>query len=152
MKRYIAMLTCCTFFASLLPANVWARKLPPANFGDMYSMASKGDLGALLAASHRGLDLDAVNKDGDAGVCVAVKRGDFMAYNTFIKAGAMPHPPCVNLISKSKYDSFMSSSNAIKYSEYPTSFVPRESSDWGIVGAVVLGVAGMFWVVTNSGK
>ena len=150
MKRCVALVVCLSFCFSLMPHNLYARKLPPANFGDMYSMAASGNLGGLLAAHSRGLDLDARDRNGDAGVCVAIKRGDYLAYNTFIKAGASHHPPCLNEISRSRYESFISSPNAIKYSEYPTSFTPRESNDYTIMAASILGALGLFWLVTNA--
>jgi len=150
MKRSIALLTCCSFWLSLAPVDVCARKIPPANFGDMYNLASAGKLGSLLAAAHRGLDLDAPDNNGDSGVCVAIKNGDYMAYNTFIKAGASYHPTCINYISSSQYRSFLSSPLAVKYSEYPSSFVPRESNDYAIMAAGILGATGLFFLVKSS--
>ncbi|MBR1649168.1 MAG: hypothetical protein IJ689_07760 [Alphaproteobacteria bacterium] len=151
MKRFIAILTCVGFIWGMGVSSAQAtQKLPPADFNDMYSTAARGDLGSLLAASHRGLDLNAPNKEGDAGICVAIKRGDYMAYNTFIKAGAMQHPRCVNFLAQSEYNSFVSSPRAVKYSQYPTSFKPRESSDWLTAGGVLALIAGLAWVVTSS--
>ncbi len=150
MRRFVSSVVCVSMLLSSLPVNVWARKLPPADFGQMYSVAARGDLGALLAASERGLDLDAPNSSGDSGICVAIKHGDIMAYNTFIKAGASVHPMCVNYLDRRRYESFLAMPNVVKYSDYPTSFVPRENYDYYIVGAVGALVAGIAWVVMNA--
>ncbi len=132
LALWMIFLSCLIFFSG----NVWARKLPPADFEEMYNVAASGDLGALMAASRRGLDLDARNKDGDTGLCMAVKRGNYLAYNTFIKAGAHNHPPCVNRMPAAQYQKFIDSSHSIKYSQYPRSFAPRESDDWSIIAVI----------------
>lgn len=152
MRKFITYLTIIAFcFACVSPAFAATRKLSPADFNYMYKIASDGDLASLMAASRRGLNLDATNKNGDSGVCVAIKKGDYKAYNTFIKAGAHEHPRCLNYISKSKLESFMESSNSVKYSEYPTSFQPRnQSSDWIVVGAVVGLVGFVVWLIKNA--
>jgi len=150
MKRFALWTMLFSFCLTLLPADVWARKLPPADFEEMYRVAASGNLGSLMAASSRGLDLDARNSDGDTGLCVAIKRGDFLAYNTFIKAGAHNRPPCVNRIAAAQYDSFMDSPSAIKYSRYPGSFTPRENHDWLIAGAVAAMAVAVGYVVKSA--
>ena len=152
MRRYLTLLVLVAFIMSLVPFQAMARRLQPADFEDMYDLASDGNLGALMAATSRGLDIDALNSDGDAGICVAVKRGDYMAYNTFIKAGALAHHPCINNINKSRYASFMSSSRAVKYSEYPTSFIPRESGDLATILSLIGTVIGLGWIVSTAGS
>ncbi len=74
--------------------EAYMRPLPPDDFGSMYRMAARGDVVSLHEAVSRGLNIDAVNADGDTGVCVAVKRRDAKAYNTFRAAGASGTPPC----------------------------------------------------------
>ncbi len=150
MRRIISSVVCCSLVMSLLPMNAFARKLPPADFGQMYGLAASGNLGSLLSAAERGLDLDAPDRSGDSGICVAIKHGDVMAYNTFIKAGASVHPMCVNYLDRGRYESFMSMPNVIKYSDYPTSFVPRENYDYYVVGAFGALLAGITWVVMNA--
>jgi hypothetical protein len=150
MKRAISSVVCWSLVSSLMPMDVWARKLPPADFGQMYSLASSGNLGSLMAAASRGLDLDAPNEDGDSGICVAIKRHDIKAYNTFIKAGASVHPMCVNYMDTAKYKRFMASSSVVKYSDYPTSFQPRENYDWAIVGVATAVTLGVGWVIMNA--
>ena len=82
MKRFVVWTMFLSYCLLMLPAEVLARRLPPADFEQMYRVAASGDLGALMAASSRGLDLNAKNSDGDTGVCAAIKRNDYMAYNT----------------------------------------------------------------------
>ena len=150
MKNIVTSVVCCSLVLSSLPMSAFARKLPPADFGQMYSLASSGNLGSLLSAAGRGLDLDAPNQDGDSGVCVAIKKNDVKAYNTFVKAGASVHPMCVNYLDRSKYESFMTSSNVVKYSDYPTSFQPRENYDWAVVGVMTAVTLGVGWVIMNA--
>lgn len=152
MKSFVLWTMLCAFCLTLFPANVMARKLPPADFEEMYRVAASGNLGSLMAASSRGLDLDARNPDGDTGLCMAVRRGNFLAYNTFIKAGAHNHPPCVNRIPSAQYKRFMDSPNSIKYSRYPGSFEVRESHDWEIVGAFAAAAGAFIYVVVESIK
>lgn len=147
IRQVVLRIMFFSFCLTLFPADVWARKLPPADFGEMYRVAASGNLGSLMAASSRGLDLDARNSDGDTGLCVAIRRGDFLAYNTFIKAGAHNHPPCVNRISSAQYKSFMESPNSIKYSRYPGSFTPRESDDWFVAAGFTAIAAGIVAVI-----
>ncbi len=152
MKRFVIWTMFLSYCLLMLPAEVLARRLPPADFEQMYRVAASGDLGALMAASSRGLDLNAKNSNGDTGVCAAIKRNDYMAYNTFIKAGAFSKPGCISLISASRYNDFMASPHAIEYSRYPRSFIPRENQDWIIVGATSGLVAGLVWLISEATK
>ncbi|MBP3545726.1 MAG: hypothetical protein J6K16_01165 [Alphaproteobacteria bacterium] len=154
MRKFITYITMIAFYlACISPAFAATNKLSPADFNYMYKIAADGDLASLMAASRRGLNLDALNRNGDTGVCVAIKKGDYKAYNTFIKAGAHEHPRCLNYISKSKLKSFMESSNSIKYSEYPTSFEPRDQSvDWWIVGGFLFLTGFIGWLIVNATK
>ena len=87
--------------------EAYMRPLPPDDFGSMYRMAARGDVVSLHEAVSRGLNIDAVNADGDTGVCVAVKRRDAKAYNTFRAVGASGSPHCRWNISH--WDSFINS-------------------------------------------
>ena len=76
------------FFAAvfwLLPDT--AKAVSSRTFDSMYAAAARGDVPALREAMHRGLRIDAVNRSGDTGVCAAVKRQDYRAYNAFVQAG-----------------------------------------------------------------
>ena len=151
MRKFITYLTIIAFCFSCVSPALAAKKLSPADFNYMYGLAADGDLASLMAAANRGLDLNAQNKNGDSGVCIAIKKNDYKAYNTFIKAGAHEHPRCLNFISKSKVESFMESSNTIKYSEYPTSFIPRDQSvDWWILGGFMFITGFLAWIIANA--
>lgn len=152
LKRCMILTILLAYGGALLPTDVWARRLPPADFEQMYSLASGGNLASLLAAENRGLDLDAVNSNGDTGVCAAIRRNDYLAYNTFIKAGAQSKPGCIFDISTAKYENFINSPNTIKYSQYPASWEPRENNDWVIVGVAASFVYGLYWLVSAATK
>ncbi len=85
----------------------------PHSFEAMYAAASRGDVPALRSAMHRGLRIDSPNAAGDTGVCAAIKRNDYQAYNSFILAGARRNPGCLNRISASKYRKFIKSDQIV---------------------------------------
>ena len=122
------------------------RPLPPDDFGSMYRMAARGDVVSLHEAVSRGLNIDAVNADGDTGVCVAVKQRDAKAYNTFRAAGASGSPPCRWQISH--WDSFIDSAPVKagakwRSTDYTmpvyTSSAEKSNMWWWIGGAAALG-------------
>ena len=95
------------FFAAvfwLLPDT--AKAVSSRTFDSMYAAAARGDVPALREAMHRGLRIDAVNRSGDTGVCAAVKRQDYRAYNAFVQAGARTNPPCLSRINRAEYEEF----------------------------------------------
>ena len=75
----------------------------------MYEVASDGEIGALKSAVRRGLNINTVNKDGDTGLCVAIKHWDYRAYNAFRAAGAEPQTPCTINIPREHYEDFIES-------------------------------------------
>lgn len=81
----------------------------------MYAAAARGDVPALREAMHRGLRIDAVNRSGDTGVCAAVKRQDYRAYNAFVQAGARTNPPCLARINRAEYEEFINSDEIVVY-------------------------------------
>lgn len=81
-------------------------RLPPRDFNKMYYLATKGKVGILREAVNRGLNIDAVNPNGDTGLCIAIKRKDYIAYNTFRMSGANPRHACTYRISK-QYQEFL---------------------------------------------
>lgn len=111
----------------------------------MYNLAARGNLSALSSAQSRGLNIDAVNEDGDTGLCVAVKRRNATAYNSFRSLGANPAHPCTQKIPY--YKDFVSSravqSGATWYdSGYNPPNTPRigkpSITAW-LVGAILVG-------------
>ena len=103
---------CKTFFVYLAVFLVlgnqtaWGRGLVPQSWNQMYKFASQGKINVLKMAVDRGLDIDTPNEDGDTGLCVAIKRTDYRAYNSFRAAGADPRPACINEIAAADYDNF----------------------------------------------
>ena len=69
--------------------------LPPISFANLYRIAADGNLQGLKDVQRRGLNLDSTNMDGDTAVCVAIKRQDYLAYKTLLRAGAKSNPNCV---------------------------------------------------------
>ena len=83
---------CLLLIMSSLEAN--AASLSPLDFNHMYALAAQGNKGALSAAQNRGLNIDAVNSEGDTGLCVAARFHNATAYSSFRSAGANPNHPC----------------------------------------------------------
>ncbi len=111
MKRQMT-----TFFFLLISVFPFsAEAISSVSFQAMYAAASRGDVEGLRSAMHRGLKIDSVNQKGDTGVCVAIKRGDYKAYNAFIQAGARDNPPCLARIKRSKYERFIASDKIVRF-------------------------------------
>jgi hypothetical protein len=109
--KTICGITIYSFLLSTIPSEASAWGLPPESFNKMYSLAQKGDVEALRASVYRGLNIDAVNRSGDTGLCVAAKRRDTYTYNAFRAAGANPRHPCTQRIIG--YDNFVERSSAV---------------------------------------
>ena len=106
-EKYVSAIVLAAFCAA---QGVYAYDggLSPQDFNKMYHFASAGSVDVLREAVGRGLRIDSVNPDGDTGLCIAVKRNDHDAYNTFRAAGANPRHPCTLRIQK-QYKSFLAS-------------------------------------------
>ncbi len=136
--------------AALMAAgNVWAYggRLSPQNFNKMYYLATKGKVGILRDAVNRGLNIDAMNAEGDTGLCVAVKRENYIAYNTFRMSGANPRHPCtyrmyneyqdfLNSRQAANADRIIGNEESLYYQDDETSWWP-----WILGGAAVGGGA-----------
>lgn len=109
--KTICGITIYSFLLSTIPSEASTWGLPPESFNKMYSLAQKGDVEALRASVYRGLNIDAVNRSGDTGLCVAAKRRDTYTYNAFRAAGANPRHPCTQRIIG--YDNFVERSSAV---------------------------------------
>jgi hypothetical protein len=141
LKIFIITVLC------VLPAAANAQKLPPASFNDMYVAASQGKIGILKDAVYRGMDINAVNENGDTGLCMAIRRWDYRAYNSFRAAGAAPQTYCTGTIPREQYEDFMSSSHIPEFFKYEQNafYAPTgqtNSSFWGwiIGGAIVAAI------------
>lgn len=128
-------LTFTTAF-SLVSAATAEAYLAPLSFNEMYAYASQGNLRVLNNAILRGMDINAVNADGDTGICVAIRRNDHLAYTTMRRAGAHPGPRCLDSIDTRQYKRFMNEQKS-----YEAAFIEDDDNSlwWWIGGAAVVG-------------
>ena len=126
-----------TTAAALITSGTAQAYLDPLIFNEMYAYATAGNVSALNSARHRGLNINAVNQNGDTGVCVAIQRNDHTAYNTFLRVGASSRPACLNKISSQQYNRFMKTSDEIKTTNLKDD--DDNSIWWWIGGAAVVG-------------
>ncbi len=144
IKKILHLSLCASLFTNNLAFS--AQRLAPEDFNKMYYLASSGNIEVLRNAVHRGLDIDVTNAAGNTGLCIAVKKTDFRAFNTFKAAGASTKHPCINAnYEQYKYFTALNSdkSNNVKvksskksdYSQYDEEIV------WWpwILGAGVIG-------------
>ena len=119
-------------------------RLSPRDFNKMYYLAAQGKVGILREAVNRGLNIDAVNPNGDTGLCIAIKRKDHIAYNTFRMSGANPRHGCTYEIWR-EYREFLQEGKAaetdkIVGNEESLYYNEEERSWWPwILGGAALG-------------
>lgn len=123
---------------SMISAPAANAYLSPLSFNEMYAHASRGNLTVLNNAILRGMNINAVNGDGDTGICVAVRRGDHIAYESFRNTGAHTRPHCLNNINAKQYKKFMAD-----HRPYELAYRKEGSSIWWWIGgaAAVGGIA-----------
>ena len=120
-------------------------RLSPRDFNKMYYLASQGKVGILREAVNRGLNIDAVNPNGDTGLCIAIKRKDHIAYNTFRMSGANPRHGCTYEIMReyreflqegkaARTDKIVGNEESLYYNEEESSWWP-----WILGGAALAG-------------
>ncbi len=123
-------------------------RLSPRDFNKMYYLASQGKVGILREAVNRGLNIDAVNPNGDTGLCIAIKRKNYVAYNTFRMSGANPRHACTYEINQ-EYREFLDSNKAVRAekvvgNEESLYYRDDESSWWPwILGGAAAGGAAL---------
>lgn len=129
-------------------------KLSPQNFNKMYWLAQHGKVDILREAVNRGLNINSVNPNGDTGLCIAIKRNDYVAYNSFRMSGANTRHPCTYKMGK-EYREFLENNKAVHadaivgneeslyYNESDGSWTP-----WILGG---LGVAGVAAAIGSGG-
>ncbi len=88
-------------------STVKANNLSPQNFDTLYSLAKSENFAVINNAISRGLNIDAVNKNGDTGLCVAAKKRDRKVFRAFARLGANLNHPCTWEINK--YQDFVKS-------------------------------------------
>lgn len=138
-------------------ALAFGGRLSPRDFNKMYWLASQGKVAILREAVSRGLNIDATNPNGDTGLCIAVKRKDYTAYNTFRQSGANPRHACTYEISK-EYREFLYSGREKVVSDSrlivnnkKSLYYDREEYGWWpwILGGAAVG--GLIWGLSGSG-
>ncbi|MBR2273909.1 MAG: hypothetical protein IJ864_03645 [Alphaproteobacteria bacterium] len=152
-KSVCAVVAACCVFSNA-EAYVYKGQLAPQNFNKMYAYAAAGRGDVLYEAVSRGLNIDTVNAEGDTGLCVAVKRHNYTAYNAFRQAGAHPRHACTYRMYE-QYEAFLRSHQAmpVVYSasaKTAGSYVSGEHRWWPwVLGAAVVG--GGIWALSSGG-
>lgn len=115
--------------------------LPPISFANLYRIAADGNLQGLKDVQRRGLNLDSTNMDGDTAVCVAIKRQDYLAYKTLLRAGAKSNPNCVERLPEYAHKNFLANYNQ-KYAapKTPINWL-KSGTAFAIGGGIAAGVA-----------
>lgn len=124
-----------------------AYNLSPISFENLYRIAADGDLQGLKDVQRRGLNLDSPNMDGDTAVCVAIKRQDYLAYKTLIRAGAKSNPDCVERLPEYAHKNFLANYNQ-KYA------APKTPTNWAKSGTAFVvggGIAAGIVALASSG-
>lgn len=111
-EKYISALVLGAFCMANSAHAFYYGGLSPENFNKMYYIATLGKVGILREAVNRGLNIDSVNPNGDTGLCIAVKKNNYIAYNTFRMAGANPRHPCTYKMYK-EYSEFLESNKTV---------------------------------------
>lgn len=134
-SKTLLLATTAFSMISVPAANAY---LSPLSFNEMYAHASRGNLTVLNNAILRGMNINAVNGDGDTGICVAIRRGDHIAYESFRNTGAHTRPRCLNNINAKQYKKFMAD-----HRPYELAYRKEGSSIWWWIGgaAAVGGIA-----------
>ena len=111
-SKTLLLATTAFSMISVPAANAY---LSPLSFNEMYAHASRGNLTVLNNAILRGMNINAVNGDGDTGICVAIRRGDHIAYESFRNTGAHTYPRCLNNINAKQYKKFMADTGLMNW-------------------------------------
>ena len=141
--KLAAMAFICTTAARISQAY----NLPPISFENLYRIAADGDLQGLKDVQRRGLNLDSPNMDGDTAVCAAIKRQDYLAYKTLIRAGAKSNPDCVKRLPEYAHKNFLANYNQ-KYA------APQTPTNWAKSGTAFVvggGIAAGIVALASSG-
>ena len=130
-SKTLLLATTAFSMISVPAANAY---LSPLSFNEMYAHASRGNLTVLNNAILRGMNINAVNGDGDTGICVAIRRGDHIAYESFRNTGAHTRPRCLNNINAKQYKKFMAD-----HRPYELAYRKEGSSIWWWIGGAAAG-------------
>ena len=141
MQKLFKNVLFLSIVSGLFCNQVQAYNLSPISFANFYHIAEEGNLQGLKDVQRRGLNLNATNQNGDTAVCVAIKKQDYLAYKTLIRAGAQSHPACLENIPEYAHKAFLNNYNQ-KYA------APQTPINWTKSGtAFVLGAGAAAGVV-----
>ncbi|MBP5698859.1 MAG: hypothetical protein J6W96_04980 [Alphaproteobacteria bacterium] len=157
-EKYISAIVLAAFCAvNNTYAYSYSGQLSPQNFNKMYHYASIGRGDVLREAVERGLYIDTLNEQGDTGLCIAIKRRDYTAYNAFRSAGANVKHACTYRIYD-QYKAFMNSSKVAPVANVSQSkaaagyYWNKEHSWWPwILGAALVGGGIYAWSNRSGG-
>ena len=105
--KAVSIMVMGSFAFVTTPKKTYAQMLVPVSFSQMYYLAQNGQVEALRASVHRGMNIDVMNRNGDTGLCIAARRRDSYTYNAFRAAGANPRHPCTQTVEG--YEDFVNS-------------------------------------------
>lgn len=152
MKRFLTYVFVLTLMLPFSVTGLFAKgmeRLSPLYFEQMYQIAAKGKKEVLFSAIYRGLDINAVNADGDTGVCVAVKRKDVKAFNTFRAVGASLRHPCAQRIPD--YNAFLNKKSVREANFFVPNYAHKKSTSKGSLlfwGGLAVGAGvGVYYLV-----
>ena len=147
MRTKFIKLAAIAFICTAAARVSQAYNLSPISFENLYRIAADGDLQGLKDVQRRGLNLDSPNMDGDTAVCVAIKRQDYLAYKTLIRAGAKSNPDCVERLPEYAHKNFLANYNQ-KYA------APQTPTNWAKSGTAFVvggGIAAGIVALASSG-
>ena len=147
MRTKFIKLAAMAFICTTAARVSQAYNLSPISFENLYRIAADGDLQGLKDVQRRGLNLDSPNMDGDTAVCVAIKRQDYLAYKTLIRAGAKSNPDCVERLPEYAHKNFLANYNQ-KYA------APQTPTNWAKSGTAFVvggGIAAGIVALASSG-
>lgn len=141
MRTKFIRLIMMAFIFTITAQTSQSYNLPPISFANLYRIAADGNLQGLKDVQRRGLNLDSTNMDGDTAVCVAIKRQDYLAYKTLLRAGAKSNPNCVERLPEYAHKNFLANYNQ-KYAapKTPINWL-KSGTAFAIGGGIAAGVA-----------
>ena len=141
MQTKFIRLIMMAFIFTITAQTSQSYNLPPISFANLYRIAADGNLQGLKDVQRRGLNLDSTNMDGDTAVCVAIKRQDYLAYKTLLRAGAKSNPNCVERLPEYAHKNFLANYNQ-KYAapKTPINWL-KSGTAFAIGGGIAAGVA-----------
>ena len=157
--KTVCLTTLYAFAFAIMPRPSSAQtRLVPLSFSEMYSQAEDGEVEALRAAVHRGMNIDVMDSNGDTGLCIAAKRRDVYTYNSFRAAGANPRHPCTQNISG--YADFLERSDVVGMNDTSrTAYAAMGDKEkyrvspkiwWWVGGAAVAGGVALYFLLKHK--